>query len=54
MVLILNKKTSRRSLEKFLKSKTRRKIFNARKYSGAIKFGEDAVIIQKRMRDEWK
>jgi len=53
MVLVINKKTSKRSLEKFLKAGTNKKVFNAKKYCGAIRFTEDALTIQKRMRDEW-
>ena len=28
--------------------------FDAYKFCGAVKFNEDALDIQKRMRDEWK
>ena len=54
MVLIIDKKTSKKELEKFLKSGSRKKIFDAKKYFGAIRFEEDALIIQKRLRNEWK
>ena len=54
MVMIINKKTSKRSLEKFLKSKSRTKIFNAKKHFGAVRFSEDALTIQKRLRNEWE
>lgn len=54
MVLVINKKTSKRSLEKFLKTGSRKKLFNAKKHFGAISFGEDGLMMQKRLRDEWK
>ncbi len=54
MVLVINKKTSKRILEKFLKSGNNKRVFNAKKYSGAIHFSEDALSIQKQMRDEWQ
>jgi hypothetical protein len=54
MVLVINKKTSKRSLEKFLKKGSKKKLFNARKHFGAINFGEDGLIIQKRLRNEWQ
>ncbi len=52
--MIINKKTSSRSIEKFLKSKSRAKIFNAKKHFGAVRFEEDALVIQKRIRNEWE
>lgn len=30
------------------------KFFDARKYCGAIKFDEDALVIQRKLRDEWR
>jgi glutaredoxin-related protein len=54
MVMIVNKKTSKKSLEKFLKSRKAKKAFNPKKYLGAIRFDEDALAIQKRMRNEWE
>ena len=54
MVMIINKKTSRKTLEKFLKTRGKNKTFNAKKHYGAIRFEEHAVVIQKRLRSEWK
>ncbi len=54
MVLIINKKTSKRSLEKFLKTGSRKKLFNAKKHFGAITFGVDGLTMQKRLRNEWE
>jgi hypothetical protein len=54
MVMIINKKTSRKALEKFLRARGKNKTFNAKKHYGAIRFEEDAVTIQKRLRNEWK
>lgn len=54
MVLIIDKKTTKQELEKFLKSGSLKKTFNAKNYFGAIRFNEDALAIQKRLRNEWK
>lgn len=54
MVLVVNKRTSKRSLENFLKAGSRKKTFNPKKYYGAIRFQEDALTIQKRLRNEWQ
>jgi hypothetical protein len=31
-----------------------KKSFDARKFNGTLKVNEDAMVIQKRLRDEWK
>ncbi|MEP7170196.1 MAG: hypothetical protein ABI855_12560 [Bacteroidota bacterium] len=54
MVLVVNKKTSKKSLERFFQSRKGKKPFNPKKYLGAIRFDEDALTIQKRMRNEWE
>jgi hypothetical protein len=54
MVMIINKKTSRKALEKFLRTRGKNKAFNAKKHYGAIRFKEDAVLLQRRLRNEWK
>ncbi len=54
MVMVINKKTSKRSLEKFLKARSKSKTFDAKKHFGAIRFSEDALTIQKRLRNEWE
>ena len=54
MVLVINKHTSKRTLEKFLKSRGRKKKFNAKKYYGAVRYGENGLRIQKRLRNEWQ
>lgn len=47
-----NKKNMRKLLEDLRKNKERKGI-NAQKYCGTIKLKEDALSIQKRIRDEW-
>jgi hypothetical protein len=54
MVLIIDKSTTKKELQKFLSSGSRKKTFNAKKYFGAIRFEEDGLTIQKRLRNEWK
>ncbi len=56
MVTIIKKSANKKEIEKKLKSVNPpkpKKLFNAKKFSGKIKFGEDALAIQKRLRDEW-
>ena len=54
MVLVLKKGASKRemvSIEKKLKSKSG---VDVMKYCGKIKLKEDALTIQKNLRDEWQ
>ena len=56
MVLVLKKGASKKEIdaitEKLAKIR-RRKRFDAYKHCGVIKLPEDALAIQKRLRDEW-
>lgn len=56
MVAILkqgeNKKNMLKLLEELLKNRKRKGV-NVRKYCGTIKLKEDALSIQKKLRDEW-
>jgi len=40
--------------EKLINSSSKNKGFDAHKFCGTVKFNEDAMEIQKRLRDEWK
>ncbi len=57
MVTIIKKTTKKREAKKLLENvkplKTD-KIFNASEFCGKVKFAEDAMSIQKRLRNEWK
>jgi len=57
MVLILKKGASKQEIQEvddILYQKNKSDGFKASKYNGKIKLKEDALIIQKRMRDEWE
>lgn len=41
-------------LEKLINESSKNKGFDAKKYCGAVKFKEDGLKIQKRLRDEWE
>ncbi|MGC4128270.1 MAG: hypothetical protein QM564_01640 [Bergeyella sp.] len=47
-----DKKNMLKMLEKLTKSRKRKKV-DIHKYCGVIKLKEDALSIQKKMRDEW-
>jgi len=54
MVITVSKDTDFRKIDKILMSlKMTRKLFCSEKFLGKIKWGEDALKYQKRMRDEW-
>lgn len=54
MIHILNKKTAQ-ELKNVLRSKRKpTKGFNAKKFNGIIKSQDDAMKIQKKLRDEWQ
>ncbi len=56
MIAILKQGESKKNMLKLLeelRKSRKRKSINIRKYCGVIKLKEDALAIQKRMRDEW-
>ena len=58
MITKISKKDSKeeikKHLEKIERRKSRDKGFDAFKFCGAVKFKEDGMTIQKKMRDEWE
>jgi len=58
MITKINKKDSKeeikKHLEKMERHKSRDKGFDAYKFCGAVKFKEDGLSLQKKMRDEWE
>src|SRR5882672_9530240 len=54
MVITIKKGDSKKTIEKKLSKLPKKKGFQAYKYLGKIKFDEDPVAIQRRLRDEWK
>ena len=55
MVTIIKKGYSLSKIRKALKNTEKnKKLFDASKYCGVIKINEDALKVQKKLRDEWK
>lgn len=58
MITTIRKKDSKKEIKKHLEKieahKSRNKGFDAYKFCGAVKFNEDGLTIQKRLRDEWE
>ncbi len=55
MVLIIKKKSGKKPELKELTSKLKsKKLFKASEYCGKVKVRGDAVILQRKLRDEWK
>jgi hypothetical protein len=53
MTVIIRKGSSKQAIRKKLENASGKK-FPAKKFTGKIKINEDAVDIQRRLRDEWK
>ncbi len=54
MVFVINKKTTKKELEKLFSNKGKRKGgFNAKKFCGTIFFKKSGLLIQKQLRNEW-
>lgn len=53
MVLILKSSKDIKKLKETLADRQIKKGFDAKKFCGALKVDEDALVIQKRLRDEW-
>jgi hypothetical protein len=54
MVLILKKGASKKEMYNIIAKLPVVKGVNTRKYCGAIIFKEDALVLQKQMRNEWQ
>jgi hypothetical protein len=53
MIITINKDTSNQEIDKMLLSLKPRKLFRSKHFLGKIKWGEDGLEYQKRIRDEW-
>ena len=53
MVIRINKDTNFQEIDNQLLSLKSRKAFRSRDFVGKIKWGEDALEYQKRIRNEW-
>ena len=54
MVLVLKKGASKREIQSIQKKLTLKKGVDLIKYCGKIKLTEDALAIQKKLRNEWR
>jgi hypothetical protein len=54
MVTIIKKGSDRKEIEKALSKLKSRKQFDAYKYCGTVQLEEDPLVIQKKLRDEWR
>ena len=53
MVLVLKNSKDIKNVQEKLAARQSKKNFDAKKFCGALKVDEDALVIQKRLRDEW-
>jgi hypothetical protein len=53
MVLILKKGASKQKMTAIMKKLQKKKGVDTKKYCGSVKLKEDALLIQKQLRDEW-
>lgn len=53
MSIRVNKKMTRQELDNMLLNIRRHKKLDAKKFCGAVKWNEDGLKFQKRLRDEW-
>ena len=53
MVIEILKESTKTEIDKSVKKLPRPKGISAKKYAGKIKWGEDSLAFQKRVRNEW-
>ena len=53
MVITVKKSTKKQEIEQLLFQLQPRKLFSAKQFVGKLKWGEDALEYQKRIRNEW-
>lgn len=53
MLIKTGKKTDSEKIDKKLKQIEKKKVFDANLHKSKVKWGEDALEYQKKMRDEW-
>jgi len=53
MVITINKETRYQEIERMLLRLKPRKLFNSKLFLGKVKWGEDGLEYQKKIRDEW-
>jgi hypothetical protein len=53
MKMIIRKDTTKQDIEKIFLNQKPRKVFHSKSFLGKLNWGEDALMYQKRLRDEW-
>jgi|LSQX01.1.fsa_nt_gb hypothetical protein len=53
MIITIDKSMKSQDIEKLLQHLKPHKLFPAKRFVGKLKWGEDALAYQKRIRDEW-
>ncbi len=53
MVLVLKSDKDVKKVKELLADRQNKKKFDAKKFCGALKFEEDGLVIQQKLRDEW-
>lgn len=53
MQITIRKDTAKQDIEKIFLNQKPRKAFRSKLFLGKLKWGEDALLYQKRLRDEW-
>jgi hypothetical protein len=53
MVITVKKSSKKQEIEQLLYQLQPRKLFRAKQFAGKLKWSEDALEYQKRIRDEW-
>ena len=53
MVITINKDTSNKEVDKMLLGLKPQKLFRSKMFLGKIKWGEDGLEYQKKIRNEW-
>jgi hypothetical protein len=53
MVLVLKNSKDIKKVKELLAERQSKKDFDAKKFCGTLKVDEDALVIQRRLRDEW-
>ena len=54
MVTIINKNADLKDINKKISELKGAKKFNSKKHSGVIKLDEDPLVVQNKLRNEWK
>lgn len=54
MVIVIKKETTKKELHEKMKQIKSSKVFDAKRFAGKVKWGEDPEAFQKRLRDEWQ